>query len=440
MTEYNQITNQNLSPAEAKVTCSECGEQLDILSNGIVWNAVFHNGSPLCRTCSTNPELFTFCNDCERILRVGINNGTHEVYLYDRYETVELCQYCYENNFDSCRNCGDSYDIHDRENYGRYDELCYHCYENDYFTCAGCGRTVHMDDYGSDGLCTSCESHNNPSILQYHHGHQLTKHYWGAHGPNSTISAYEAHPYLYGIEVESDNYNYDGSLSKCADRLHDLSKDRTLFYLEHDSSLENGLELVTMPCSLDFHRDHFPYGAIEQIITNHGGKAHDTTTCGLHIHFNKSRWQSGVRELRELRLLYLYEKFFDEFVIFSRRTGTGWLHMANKFDDWIFDGTPTKQKNQYIKNYGRYHAVNITNEHTVELRIFRGTIKRATIIAAIELVDFLAHLVSTTSTPKLQKLTWADISKAVKTNKNSYQYLPEYFKTKRLYGSWPGRK
>src|SRR5690606_30357619 len=66
----------------------------------------------------------------------------------------------------------------------------------------------------------------------------------------------------------------------------------------------------------------------------------------------------------------------------------------------------TKAKN--TANH-RYKAINLCNSNTVEFRIFKGTLKRDTIIASIQWVDVLIRFCRNTSLKDLFNVSWEDI-------------------------------
>ena len=94
--------------------------------------------------------------------------------------------------------------------------------------------------------------------------------------------------------------------------------------------------------------------------------SHAAGTCGLHV--NISRLAFGCtyeqQEAAIARLLYFVEKFWAELLRFSRRTQSQMNHAKNSCA-------------------GRYTAVNLTNADTVEIRMFRGTLKLNTLKATL---------------------------------------------------------
>ena len=81
------------------------------------------------------------------------------------------------------------------------------------------------------------------------------------------------------------------------------------------------------------------------------------------------------------------------------------------------------------KNSGRYHAVNLENKHTIEFRIFRGTLKFNTFIATIQFVNHITNLAKKLTLSEVQRLTWRQI---VKINENEYPELIQYLREREL--------
>lgn len=89
----------------------------------------------------------------------------------------------------------------------------------------------------------------------------------------------------------------------------------------------------------------------------------------------------------------LRARLFEPIVIFSRRRRHNinqWAAKCNapKGDaGWV---KKAKRVSSFAKR-DRYYAVNITNEHTIEFRLFRGTLKADTILATLQFVTGLCH-------------------------------------------------
>lgn len=77
---------------------------------------------------------------------------------------------------------------------------------------------------------------------------------------------------------------------------------------------------------------------------------------------------------------------------------------------------------------GRYTAVNLCNYHTIEFRLFRGTLKYNTFIAALQLIDEICNAAIFSSQEELEKLSWTEFVKRIK-----HTELIQYLKERRLY-------
>ena len=97
-------------------------------------------------------------------------------------------------------------------------------------------------------------------------------------------------------------------------------------------------------------------------------------------------------------------------------------------------GVSDNAKNTYAnakkKFMGRYVAVNLENENTVEFRLFRGTLRYNSFVAALQLVSVLCNLAVSLSDEKLEQLEWADFVKKIP---KEHTELIEYLKEKGLY-------
>ena len=79
-------------------------------------------------------------------------------------------------------------------------------------------------------------------------------------------------------------------------------------------------------------------------------------------------------------------------------------------------------------------AVNLENENTVEMRIFRGTLKYSTFAATLQMVDEICDVAVSLSDEELQNLIWLDFVQRITSDK---QELIDYLKAKRLYVNEP---
>ena len=102
-------------------------------------------------------------------------------------------------------------------------------------------------------------------------------------------------------------------------------------------------------------------------------------------------------------------------------------------DEEDYKDTPQEMMDQ-AKNHrlGRYTCVNLTNANTVEIRIFRGTLKYNTFLATLQLVSRLCDAAIFCSDAEIHAMSWLDFIAGI-TEPELIQYLKE----RRLYLSEP---
>lgn len=231
----------------------------------------------------------------------------------------------------------------------------------------------------------------------------------------------------YGLEVEVDVGNHTTTLCNTYDLSDKLDEITDVIYCKSDGSLSHsGVELVTHPCSLRYHMNNLRWKYVVQTCVKNGYRSHDSTgaTCGLHIHVGRQQLGADGNERDEnvRKIIVLVERYWNKLVPFTRRDRSRlnqWAPRPRQCHTWYADNLPgdvtRAQANRWIdvgddSHDDRYTAVNITNGATIEFRIFRGTLKRDTLIASIQLVDNICEYAMTHSWDEIQSSTWTDVA------------------------------
>ena len=154
-----------------------------------------------------------------------------------------------------------------------------------------------------------------------------------------------------------------------------------------------------------------------------GYRSHQTSTCGLHIHVNRDSLGLDRDEQDEVisRILYFVEHHWNEILKFSRRSEYTMNRWAARYG---YENSPKAIMDKAKKNYGRYVAVNLCNYHTIEFRLFRGTLKHNTLIATLELVNKICELAVLMDDDEIAKLSWSEFVAGI-TEPELIQYLKE---------------
>ena len=292
------------------------------------------------------------------------------------------------------------------------ERICQTCYDEDYCRCDCCGHLMHNDDanyYNGYTYCDDCYSDRHHEFIE-EYDYKPTPIFYGSGQPH------------YGVELEIDSGGeYDSSAE---DFGKIANKNNTHLYFKHDGSLEDGFEIVSHPATLDYHLHNIPWEEVMKRARELKYLSHTAQTCGLHIHINRAALGETVEEQENTigRIVYFFEKHWDQILRFSRRTEGQANRWAARY------GCSTVNPKESLKGakdscLGRYTAVNLANQFTIELRIFRGTLRYETFVATLQFVDKLCHDAIELSDEQFQTMTWNDFASSVKDMPELMEYL-----------------
>lgn len=143
------------------------------------------------------------------------------------------------------------------------------------------------------------------------------------------------------------------------------------------------------------------------------------------------RRNEGKQDAVIARILYFFEKFWDELLKFSRRT-------PRQLERWAARYGYKEQPRDILEHAkkgchgGRYTCVNLQNPDTVELRIFRGSLRYSTLMATLQLADRICDAALYLSDQELQALSWTTFAAGCQAPE-----LVRYLKERRLYVNDP---
>ena len=153
-------------------------------------------------------------------------------------------------------------------------------------------------------------------------------------------------------------------------------------------------------------------------------RSHMTSTCGLHIHVNRDAFGEDRDEQEKVieRILYFVELHWNELFIFSRRSQHTMQRWAARYG---MEKTGKEILNKAKKgNTGRYAAINLCPYHTIEFRLFRGTLKLNTLIATLQLVNKICDVALSMSEAEIEQQSWRDFVMTI-TEPELLRYLKE---------------
>lgn len=388
--------------------CEQCGEYHFIADMHSYRNKWY------CSDCVV-ANGWKFCADCGRLLdednSVVINKGMSD-------EKV-VCQDCRSsNNYFTCTDCGMVYSRSYLSINHRSDLICNKCAEG-WVYCASCNTPIRRDESHLFNGSYYCDSHNPSKINIWNYSYKPTPMFRGSTNESDLFM---------GVELEIDR-GHDRE-----DAAHDIKGDDV--YCKSDGSLGcNGIEIVTHPCTLDYHTHELGWDTICDTATSYDYKSHNAGTCGLHVHVNRSFFgeNNDDRDYAISKVILFYQKFWDEIVKFSRRSESQIEDWSNKPGVKISaedSRSAAISKTREERNSAdRYMAVNLQNRNTVEFRVFRGTLKISTLYATLQFVDGVCRLAKECELIDMYNMTWNDV---VKDKRFDYAELQSYFRERGL--------
>lgn len=372
------------------VSCCECATEIP--EDTATMTAY---DSPVCEDCAVT------CERCEGISASG-----------DSHYTVgneTWCESCWENNSSYCDRCCENYDsgitgFYDVER----ESWCEYCTESAASYCENC------DEYYTDE-CSRCDDDSNTGIV-----HQYS------HKPEPNFHGEPSNNLYMGFELEMEVNNVEIPEYREAVRKVTQLEDSEICYLKSDSSIRGtGFELVTHPHSLEaYTQADSLWNYIEDLRTNYGARSWDTDNCGLHVHVSRATFRSGAHTHRFMTLIYKNPK---EMMKLAGRKNSRYASFADVYqrDEWGLPIFNLKDKIHRPDYTERMSAINVHNEHTLELRFFRGNMKREGVMTALELCHASAEYTRdlSLSDVKLGALTWDWFADWVSANNGTYPNL-----------------
>lgn len=180
------------------------------------------------------------------------------------------------------------------------------------------------------------------------------------------------------LEVQLRSGDLETRLAKVHEAINHQTKQVGEYcYFERDGSIGEGFEIVTQPAGLDVHRDRLGRflndGSLKMGLRSHEGGA-----CGLHVHVGREFLTQGQ--------IYRVQSFLNDV-----RNEALIRSVARRYDNNYCRFKPALAKFTVKDKHSteRYEALNVTNADTIEFRIFRGSLRYESVIAAIEFVNSL---------------------------------------------------
>lgn len=192
-----------------------------------------------------------------------------------------------------------------------------------------------------------------------------------------------------GVELETERGAdaFPNFLANAGEDWEEDWEDPLFLYGKRDGSLceDTGVELVTMPATLDAFQKVFPWDALAA-WNNAGARSFHMGTCGFHVHVSRSHF-SPTHLWRFVAWQMRNQSFCERLAQREHSRWARWQTLGEFREHGKALADVVKGK---ANNGERYVAINFQNAETVELRYFRGNLRPEAIRTRVEFVDALA--------------------------------------------------
>ena len=373
--------------------CPHCGEEHEVKDFIQIGDEV------LCSSCY-DPSLYGKCSECG------------EYFKKDEMFDIggkQLCQTCFNRNYFTCDNCGVVYPKSEAVYVG-CETFCQDCVDQmldkgDLVQCIRCGEILRAEDaYELDGdcYCSSCyeqerEKEYGDSIVDYH----CNRPFRFKSLASDVDYPKKGNIYL-GLEHElsnagGDNYELAKTLVDDYDRV-----------CEHDSSINDGFEVISDALTFDYWRKNEDLQAYMNTI-NRLSYFEPDDSSGIHVHISRG----PLSDSAVIEMAWFVMQHYDDCLKFGRRDP----------DECEYCERVTRGDKEDLWDYATGHGVAVNLEHSsnLELRFFKTTDDVNHMWAILEFSYALAMVAK----GGVIDIEWADIRKFCEEDGKEEHFLAE---------------
>ena len=462
-----ELVHENQLPSGAYVLSEHKQKIIDNMNDTILINHVWTNTQSLLNLrftpCVYKKKLVAGCHSyiCRQVVNLYIGHGLLRTMIGNDYivtpenksywktwaaglNDTDMCPSSDGDEYTTCLDCGEYFFKSVASKLKKITGYnCWNCYQSNVSLCGNCRvvstkkmHFVHIngnqetqvchDCLGKFEKCIQCNSlWNNIPLVNGRCINCL---------PNLIHDyMYKPEPVFYKITNEKSPHSYFGielevEMKPEQKKLMHVIAARfqndidQLAYLKKDSSISNGFEIVSHPMTLNFWNagaDDF-WNALKK-LTKHC-ESWSVDNCGIHVHVGRTTFESTDHTAK-------FMAFINNNRLFSAFIAERYNAKQAPFID-LTNSTTALNIASYAAPIDRHTAVNVQKTlPTVEVRIFKGNMRKRKIMKNIEFV----HAVQSYT----KKATFEDM--AVKdfiafvageqvTYPNLYSYIKKYKK------------
>lgn len=397
--------------------CHNCGRAINENNPYVETNS----GEACCRHCTTACQRA----GCEKIIT---RSAVYSV------GAEEWCRSCTGSFSLSCSVCGDRQSLSQPDGPPRFvtvgfrDDVCVSCFERHWWGCP-CRPDHHIS---VDSRCMTCFKDRDGYKVRCECGRGTKA---------RPIHDYSCKPTLvfhgkskekihmgFELETQINGGNNNSDIQLAALFAMDALQPLEIAELKNDSSIGGGFEIVTQPHTYEKYRDgsQVLWETIDALRTDYKARSWDAGTCGLHIHIARKAFRDGLHTHRFIEFVYRNPEMLMKF---AGRNSARYATFADCWgkDEYEQPKFDIEDKLNRRENTTRGSAVNTLNEHTLELRFFRGTMRPSGVLSALGLahsmVQYTRTMIPDVNAPRGEVFAWEPFRVWVEERADEYPDL-----------------
>jgi hypothetical protein len=324
--------------------------------------------------------------------------------VFRQIERQAHCQTCADvkledEEYTDCERCNEYYHV-DSLTYSdeRERNLCDYCYRQP-IECPEC------DYHYTEGNDHECYRNDGDTIYSY------------TYKPRAQFFGAGKYHLGFELEVEESDGN-DADNNYIASLIEGKLRDRV--YMKYDGSLDAGFEVVTHPHTLEEYHNNFDWSFLSTLVSGNF-VSWNNSNCGFHVHISRKAFDAPSGYQAEVSHKMRFTKFiYDNQYQVERIAG----RKANDYASFGDKGQILRKVLHNDQRNGRYEVVNVYNDHTYEIRIFKGSLRKARLLSNIEFVHAVCEYTRNMKVvAKHTPFAWSRFVKFVTDNEIQYPNL-----------------
>jgi len=309
--------------------------------------------------------------------------------------------------------CCETHVHYDNSGWWNGTRYCNNCIDSNVYECGDC-ETLRWE--GDDHYCEN-EDNDNDSDLIHSYSYRPSPFFFGS----------GKYHFGFELEVESRGNGRFAGAQIAQDSLGGHA------YLKEDGSLSDGFEIVTHPHTLDKYQHDFNWGVLDR-LKDTGYRSWNTRSCGLHVHVSRTAfgegdpWAYGISSSKRSQLILqkqAHELRFMKLIYDNQRQVERIAGRSNnQYATFMDKGSLVRKVKHGFQESGRYSAINTENDATIEVRVFKGSLRKERVLSALEFVHASVEYTRDIKvTSKNHALSWLKFTGYVASNAELYPNL-----------------